>query len=280
MRVDVFPKSVGWGYRIRMLHVYRAGQGEPLILLHGVGVYWRFWEPVLPMLEAHHDVLAPDAPGCGQSPPFPKGMPPDVRNVADALEATMDKAGLDTAHIAGHSFGGLLALELGRRGRARTVCAISPAGMVRGWEYYYVAAVLEAFRGAARALSHASMMPILAKSAAFRTLLLWPLASRPWRMEPEWLDGLARAYATAEDFTEILKATDWDFVTGRFAAIACPVVIGWGSRDRLLFPRQGPRYLQAIPSARLVRLRGIGHSPTSDDPPVVADFILRTTRLA
>ena len=42
----------------------------------------------------------------------------------------MDAAGMATAHVAGNSLGGWLAFELARRGRARSVCAISPAG---GW---------------------------------------------------------------------------------------------------------------------------------------------------
>jgi pimeloyl-ACP methyl ester carboxylesterase len=259
-----------------MLHVYRAGGGEPLVLIHGLGAHWRFWEPVLPMLEPHHDVLVPDLPGFGQSRPLPSRLPDNVHELVDALETAMDGAGFGTAHIAGHSFGGLLALELGLRGRARTVCAISPAGMVHGWEHYYVVAILETFRKIARALYPA--LPLLARSAVIRTLLLWPLASRPWRMDPKWIESLARGYADTEAFIT-LKASAWDHVTEKFCDIACPAVIGWGSRDWLLFPRQGLRYAKVIPSVRLVRLYGIGHSATSDDPPMVADLILRTTHL-
>jgi hypothetical protein len=38
---------------------HRGGSGTPLLLLHGISVTWRSWKPVLPMLEAHHDVIAP-----------------------------------------------------------------------------------------------------------------------------------------------------------------------------------------------------------------------------
>jgi len=276
MRSLVFPGLHNWVIVFTMLHVYRAGRGEPLVLIHGLGVHWRFWEPVLPMLEPHHDVLAPDLPGFGQSRPLPKRLPENMYELVDALETAMDEAGFGTAHIAGHSFGGLLALELGLRGRARTVCAISPAGMIRGWEHYYVVAILEMFRKVAQTLY--PTLPLLARSAVVRTLLLWPLASRPWRMDPKWTESLARSYADTEAFST-LKASAWYYVTENFCDIACPVVIGWGSRDWLLFPRQGLRYAKVIPSVRLVRLYGIGHSATSDDPPMVADLILRTTHL-
>ena len=47
------------------LNHYRAGAGEPLVLLHGIGSHWQMWEPVLPMLTARHDVIAVDLPGFG-----------------------------------------------------------------------------------------------------------------------------------------------------------------------------------------------------------------------
>ena len=56
-----------------------------------------------------------------------------------------------------------------------------------------------------------------------------------------------------------------------------PVTIGWGEKDRLLFPRQGRRAVEAIPSAKLVPLIGCGHLPTFDDPQQVADLMLATT---
>jgi pimeloyl-ACP methyl ester carboxylesterase len=278
-----------------MLHVYRAGRKgarifggdfggvagsarEPLILIHGLGGHWRLWEPVLPMLEPHHDVLAVDLPGCGQSLPLPDGIPPDVRGLADALEATMDQVGFAAAHVVGQSGGGLLALELGRRGRAKTVCAISPPGKGHWWEDRYAITMVRLLRAGSRMVYPA--LPVLTQSTALRTLMFWPVASRPSRMDPQWAAELARAYADTKAFNETLTATDRKHATDGFANIACPVVIAWGTRDRLLFPRQGPRYAQAIPGTRLVRLHGLGHVPMSDDSLVVADLILRTVRLA
>src|SRR5204862_2087176 len=50
--------------------------------------------------------------------------------LADAVERAMDAAGFETAHIAGNSLGGYVALQLAARGRARSVVALAPAG---GW---------------------------------------------------------------------------------------------------------------------------------------------------
>jgi pimeloyl-ACP methyl ester carboxylesterase len=112
------------------LDLHRGGTGEPLVLVHGIGHTWRGWKPMLPLLEPRFDVLAVDLPGFGHSPPLPPdGVAPTVEALADAVESELDAAGFDTAHLAGNSLGGWIALELARRRRARTVTAISPFGL-------------------------------------------------------------------------------------------------------------------------------------------------------
>src|SRR5687767_10997424 len=111
------------------LDLHRGGSGEPLVLIHGIGHTWRGWRPMLPLLEPRFDVLAVDLPGFGHSAPLPAGVPPTAETLADAVEREMDAAGFGTAHVAGNSLGGWIALVLGRRGRARSITAISPAGL-------------------------------------------------------------------------------------------------------------------------------------------------------
>ena len=54
-----------------------------------------------------------------------------VESLADAVETALDEVGWETSHVVGNSLGGWLGLELARRGRARTVTAVSPAGAWR-----------------------------------------------------------------------------------------------------------------------------------------------------
>src|SRR5947209_797061 len=110
--------------------VYRSGSGEPLVLLHGINGSWRVWRPVLAALEVEHDVFAPTLPGHLSGPPLDPGLTVSIDALADGLERILDAAEIDTAHFAGNSLGGWLAIELARRGRARSVVALSPAG---GW---------------------------------------------------------------------------------------------------------------------------------------------------
>src|SRR4051794_41634827 len=104
---------------------------EPLVLIHGFSGTAGIWEPILPALREHHDVTNVNLVGQCGGDPFPDGVTPSLNALADGIEADMDKAGIEKAHLVGNSLGGWLALELAHRGRALTVVALSPAG---GWE--------------------------------------------------------------------------------------------------------------------------------------------------
>ena len=71
-------------------------------------------------------MIAVDLPGFGESAPLRDPQAPIIPAQADAVEHTLDELGIDTTHIVGNSLGGWLAFELARRGRARSVVALSP----------------------------------------------------------------------------------------------------------------------------------------------------------
>ena len=256
---------------------HRAGSGEPLLLVHGIGSRRQFWSPVIDRLQAEHDVIAVDLPGYGASPPSPPGTPPGLDSLTGALERFLDDLGLETAHVAGSSLGGWLALELAKRGRARTVTAISPAGFVSRREEPFVVHSLRAtVRSARRLEPHADR---LLANPVFRTVANAQMLGRPWRVTAEDAVANVRALARAPAFDADLEALHGqDFEDGR--AITVPVLILWGRRDRLLWPRQGRRAAAAIPGARLVELSGCGHLPTYDDPPLIAELIRAGTRVS
>jgi pimeloyl-ACP methyl ester carboxylesterase len=241
----------------------RAGSGEPLLLIHGIGSQWQMWEPVIDALAREHEVVAIDLPGFGDSPPL-DGVAPTVEALADAVAGL----GLDRPHIAGNSLGGAVALELGARGVARSVCALSPAGFAAGREQGYAKAVLRLSRLGARALKPVARQAMA--SAAGRTLLAWHLLAQPWRQPPDAGAGALRALAGATGFETTLEhVADWQAPVPR-----CPTTIAWGEHDRvLIYSRQFPRARRRIPDAEHVVLRGCGHVPTWDDPALVAHVI-------
>src|SRR5436190_1027558 len=102
--------------------LYRAGHGEPLVLVHGFTATWRCWLPVLPYLVPRFEVIAPTLHG-HDGGPVPPHAAHSLSEATDHLEQVLDELGVDTAHFAGNSMGGALSLELAKRGRARSVVA-------------------------------------------------------------------------------------------------------------------------------------------------------------
>ena len=108
----------------------RRGSGEPLLLIHPFMLSHDVWSDVVPTLAEEYDVVAATLPGHWGGPHVRRrDVSLDV--FADGLEELLDDLGWETCHVAGNSIGGWLALELARRGRARSVVAIAPAG---GWK--------------------------------------------------------------------------------------------------------------------------------------------------
>ena len=230
------------------------------MLLHGIGLNLRTWLPVLPALERIHDVVALDLPGFAGSPPLPDGIASTVPALADAVERVIDDLGLDSPHLAGNSLGGWIALELARRGRARSVVALSPAGMWTEREIAYARRNLDLQRMGARLLAAGR---VLTRTAAGRTALMWA------QMRPA---VACRARRGRLPDPGVATAPGWRSSTGRPGAgrrgeqVRCPVLIAWGTLDTVLLARQGPRFVRRIPNAELRPLPGLGHVPMSDDP--------------
>ncbi|MFE9774547.1 alpha/beta fold hydrolase [Streptomyces sp. NPDC005931] len=253
----------------------RVGSGEPLLLLHGIGHHRQAWDPVVDILATEREVIAVDLPGFGASPALPDGLAHDLPTMNAALGALCEALELDRPHVAGNSLGGLLALELGREKLVRSVTALSPAGFWSQAERRYAFAVLIAMRRIAERMP----LPVverLSRSAAGRAALTSTIYARPGRRSPEAVVAETLALAGATGFTETLRAG----TTVRFAddVSDIPVTVAWGTRDRLLIPRQGVRAKRTMPRARLVRLPGCGHVPMNDDPALVARVILDGSR--
>ena len=109
------------------------GSGEPMLLLHPFMMSQIVWKKVAPQIAAtgRYEVFAPTMPGHNGGPKGRWFL--DTPTLADYVEQRMDCLGWRTAHIVGNSLGGWVAFELERRGRARTLTAIAPAG---GWRHY------------------------------------------------------------------------------------------------------------------------------------------------
>jgi pimeloyl-ACP methyl ester carboxylesterase len=249
---------------------YRAGQGEPLVLLHGVGESAVGWRPVLDALSRHYDVIALDLPGFGDSARLPGDVLPSAVALADAVERELDQLGIAGFHVAGYSLGGRVALELATRGRPRSVVAIAPDGLGVPAERLFQATMLMTYRMMATWL--APVASLVTASVAGRGLCFALERSRPWNLP--WPDArqLLLNFATAPAYEETVLASTFDVPTG-LDRITCPVLILQGTAD-LLVSTQSSRFLSFIPHAQFKWLHGLSHVPISDDPELVAHDML------
>ena len=250
-----------------MIEHTRTGSGPPIVLLHGIGMDRAAWDPVVPLLARTHEVIAVDLPGFGASAPLDRR--PSVEALAEAVEALA----LDRPLVAGNSLGGGIALELGRRGWAGSVCALSPIGFAAGRERTYARMTLNAIHAMARAID--AFAETAYGGPVRRTMLASLIFARPARIPAQVGAHMNHATARCPGWSATLPAvTDW-----RPAMPACPTTIAWAQRDRLLIAgRQAPRARRWLPEARHVTLHGCGHVPMWDDPEQVARAILDAAR--
>jgi pimeloyl-ACP methyl ester carboxylesterase len=249
----------------------REGTGDPLVLMHGIGSRWQMWQPVIGRLAEHHDVIAVDLPGFGASPLPPAGTPPGIDSQVRLVSEFLDELGVDRPHVAGNSMGGLMALEMASRGLVRSATALSPAGFATRAEMTYGRVSLWlSVRLARRTAPYADT---LFATTTGRRLGLSLFVGRPERLSGAEAAENTRALAGAPWFDETLPSLRaYDFAGSEPPTV--PVTVAWGSKDRLLLPRQARRAARAIPRARVLMLPGCGHVPTWDDPEQVAQVIL------
>jgi pimeloyl-ACP methyl ester carboxylesterase len=257
---------------MRQVAFDRQGAGPPLVLIHGIGSRRGVWKPVVPLLVGEREVLCVDLPGFGESPVLAGGEQPTVQALARALVAWWTELGLDRPHVAGNSLGGGIALELARMGAVASTTALSPVGFWSPAEARYGRTMLRVTHFSATRLG--AQMRRIVRSPVGRQLTIGLMYGRPARRDGE---------EAAEDLRQLASAPGWDATLPmsreyRFQDGAgldgVPVTIGWGTRDRLLIPRQAERARAALPRARHVPLPGCGHIPMSDDPEGVATLLL------
>lgn len=111
------------------MHFVEAGQGKPLVLLHGGHGGWVHWIANIRALSAQHRVIAPDLPGFGLSDP--PGAPPELPDHVAAAEGFLRALGLDRIDLAAFSFGTTVAVSLVNEGRVRadSLALVSPPGL-------------------------------------------------------------------------------------------------------------------------------------------------------
>jgi pimeloyl-ACP methyl ester carboxylesterase len=248
----------------------RSGTGAPMVLLHGLGMSRRVWDPVGPALAARFEVIAVDLAGHGDSESFPVDTEALPATMAAGIADLLDELGVTDPHVVGNSLGGWVALELAQIRTISSLTLLSPAGLWSDSAPMYARVSLWASSRLARRLG--TVLDRLVNYRLGRLLILGQTHGRPIRMTPDRARATIETLATTPGFDASLAAT----THRRYQAgpsIDAPVTVAFGSRDLVLLARQS-RHLDQLPfQTKLAALPGCGHVPMSDDPAAVADLI-------
>ena len=235
----------------------RVGRGPPLLLLHGfVGDARSTWQHQLDHLSDEWTVVAWDTPGAGASPDPPESF--RMPDFADCLARFVHALGLDPAHVAGLSFGGVLALEVTRRHRAVTR-TLALAGAYAGWAGSLPADVVE--QRLATCLRAADLDPV-----AFADTMVPSMFSST--VSADHLDNFAASVSRfhPSGFRTMALASAESDLRDALPAIDVPVLLLYGNEDARAPLPVATALHAALPNSKLVVLHGVGHVSSVEAP--------------
>ena len=263
------------GFGTRALEL--EGEGPPVVLLHGWGDSADTWRLVLDQLARRgRRAIAVDLPGFGTADALGDGpMLPQLDRFCDAA-VSYAAAGGDTVVLAGNSLGGCLALRAGERDDLPLagIVPIAPAGldMPRWFSLIERDPVLRRILAAPVPIPDAVLR--VAVGEVYRRLAF----ASPRGVAREVVGafaghhrGRAGVQRLLDSGRRLLPELERPF---RLDRVACPVLLVWGDRDRMVTHRGARHVTEAIPDTTYELLEGIGHCPQIEAAPRVADLLL------
>ena len=257
--------------------------GEPAVLVHGLGGASTNWTDLMELLAGELDMSAPDLPGFGRSAPSAHGRYPLDLHVA-AVAALIEQLGRGPVHLFGNSLGGAVSTRLAaeRPDLVRSLTLVSPAlpdlAPRRGLDPRLPLLFLPGVGGLLQ--RRLAAQPAEKRAQATLDLVYYdPSRVHPRRLR-EAADEVTRraALGHAETaFTGSLRGLVRAQVTRgdralwrQAAAVAVPVLLVWGRHDRLVDVRVSARASRVFRDARLLVLEDAGHVAQLEDPRAVA----------
>jgi 3-oxoadipate enol-lactonase len=232
------------------------GRGEPIVLLEGLGGDIPGWRRNIPRLSAELMVIAYDFRGNGRSDKPDEPM--SIGTFVDDTTALLDHLEVDSAHLYGQSFGGMVAQELGltHPDRVRSlVLACTHAGLIH------------AVRVTAKVPKDRPWLALYSPGFA---------AEHPDHVADDLRVGQQNPqppHAARRQREAVLEFDAYD----RLPEVRAPTLVLHGTEDRMIHPDNARILAERIPNARLVLIEGAGHVYHSEQPATadraVLDFI-------
>ncbi|HEX4578521.1 MAG TPA: alpha/beta fold hydrolase [Candidatus Dormibacteraeota bacterium] len=242
------------------LAVTVEGEGQPLLLIPGLGATRVVFRPLMPLLTSHFRVAVYDQRGIGESGVTPG--PFSTAQLADDAAAVLDGARMDRATVLGASFGGMVAQEVAVGHPARLdalVLAASGPGSAHLVEEPDPAAATALLGRGARS-----------PEEAYR-IACTVLYSRSFQeAHPEFIEQQIRDRATrpidGRAFRAQLDASRAHDAWDRLPSVTAPTLVMHGSEDAVMPLANARALAERIPGARLVVFDGAGHLFFHEEP--------------
>ena len=256
------------GTRLRYL---AAGEGEPLLLVHGLGGAAANWLALAPLLLATRRLLVPELPGHGGSSALPAA--PSLNAYADRLGIVLEQEGIASAGVVGHSLGGAIALRLSIR-RPDAVSALvlaGAAGISSGRRSARYALTITGIVKPGRRL--APHRRRIARSNTLKRVVFgrWG-ASDPPALPTELAEAFLSGPARHTDTVSAAQALVRDDPRADLDRVRCPSLVLWGARDHQLPVEDAFDYARRL-RARLRVIADCGHLLIGERPDACADAI-------
>jgi 3-oxoadipate enol-lactonase len=251
------------------LHWQTAGEGEPVLLIMGLGLSGGAWWRTVPVLARRLRVITFDNRGVGRSRAFSYAY--TTAAMADDAATVLDAVGVERAHVYGFSLGGMvaqsLALRRPERVRSLVLGATSPGGPRAAPPSAEVAAFLR-------------RRPRMAPEEAARESVPFNYgpacrAEHGERIEEDIAVRLANPFSGAAYRAQLFAAA-WHNCLGALSRIAVPTLVVHGALDRMVPVANAHLIAERIPGARLRILEEAGHLYPTEEPSAdreVADFL-------
>jgi pimeloyl-ACP methyl ester carboxylesterase len=256
------------------------GSGEPVLLLHPFLISQVVWQKVAPQLAdtGRYEVFAPTMAGHNGGP-YSGTWFVSSSVLADHVERQLDELGWDTCHIVGNSLGGWVAFELERRGRARTVTGIAPAGGWTRWTPTKFEVIAKFVMGAPAWAVARWLGPRTLRLPFSRRVATFPISGTPDGVSEVELEAIIDDVAHCPAALQLLVKSLLLPGLLELAQTAVPAHLVLCGKDRVFPGPRSHRYFKAQlpPGTRVTELDGLGHIPMFEAPgqitEVISDFL-------
>jgi|SRR5215211_715692 len=261
--------------KLRM-HVAEAGEGDPVVLLHGWPQHWYLWRDVIPLLAPRYRVICPDLRGFGWSDVPSSGY--DRETMACDVLALLDALELDRVRLAGHDWGGWIGFLLCLNEPER-ISSFVAFNIVPPWPSRDRRNLLELWR---LAYQVPLALPRLGRRAVERGAARLVLRSGGDAFTPMELEVFTsrlkgeRARASELLYRTFLLREAIPVVAGRYngSALEVPTLLVVGQRDLVIPPRTVRGQAAQSDAIELELVSDAGHFIVDEKPALVADRML------